>query len=522
MRVQALHCAAVHVTVETSAGRIRGREQDGLRVFRGIPFATPPMGGRRLRPPAPVAPWPGVRDALAPGAAAPQGEGLAARLLGMDTGHTAEDCLTLDVWAPAGTGSAGRPVLVWIHGGSFTMGAGSQPVYDGARLALRGDLVVVAIHYRLGALGWLALPGLEREEGGARGNFGLLDQIAALRFVRENAVVFGGDPERVTVFGESAGAMSIGTLLATPAAHGLFAQAILQSGAAHNAAPAEHAAEVGERFMKELGLAPGDLAGLRRAPVEAILAAQGQVLAVRGLAFRGLPFQPTVDGRTVPHAPSEALTRGEGARVPILLGTNLDEWKLFGLADPKARALDHAGLVRRYQRILPGAGADGRPHAERLVEGYREARAGRRSTEPPELWFALESDRYFRLPAIRLAESQARRGLPCWKYLFTWASPALGGAVGSCHALEIPFVFGLDEGSPLAGFVGAGAEARALSERMQDAWLAFARDGHPAAPGLAAWPGYDPTSRATMLLGAECGIEPDPLGPERRLWDELV
>jgi para-nitrobenzyl esterase len=509
------------VVIETSAGRLRGRESEGLRIFRGVPYAEPPVGPLRFRPPEPVRPWAGVRDALEPGPAPPQDGGMVARLLGMGATKTSEDCLTLDVWAPAGPGED-RPVMVWIHGGSFTFGAGSQSVYDGAGLARRGDVVVVSLHYRLGALGWLALPAFEREEGGGLGNAGLLDQIEALRFVRENARAFGGDPERITVFGESAGAMSIGALLAAPAAEGLFARAILQSGAAHHAAPADRAVEVGERLLAELGLSSGDAAELRSLAPEAILEAQAKVQAVGGLFHRGLPFQPTVDGRVLPRAPHEALASGEGARVPILAGTNLDEWKLFGLGDPKAHALDAAALLRRVGRNVPGEDERGRPHAERVVEAYREARAGRASTEPRELWFAIESDRNFRLPAIRLLESRVRAGLPCWKYLFTWASPALDGAVGSCHALEIPFVFGLDGDATVRGLVGDGDAARALASAMQEAWLAFARDGRPAAGGLPDWEPYDETRRPTMILGAECALDDDPLADERRVWDPLI
>jgi len=513
----------METVVETQAGRIRGRETDGLRVFRGVPYAAPPLGPRRFRPPAALEPWPGVRDACEPAPASPQNAGMVARLLGMGARQTSEDCLTVDVWAPAPTGGGeGRPVLVWIHGGSFTFGAASTPFYDGARLARRGDVVVLNVQYRLGALGWLALPTLAREEGGVLGNAGLLDQIAALRFVRDNARAFGGDPDRVTVFGESAGAMSIGTLLATPAAKGLFRGAILQSGAAHHAAGAERATEVGERVMRELGIAADDLGGLRRVPLEPLLEAQARVQAVRGLAHRGLPFQPTVDGRVVPRPPHEALAEGEGAAVPLLLGTNLDEWKLFGLADPKASRLDAEALLRRCRRNLPGTDAAGRAQADRIVEGYREARAGRASTEPRELWFAIESDRNFRLPAIRLAESQARRGLPCWAYLFAWASPALDGAIGACHALEVPFVFGRTGDEPLRALVGECDAARSLSAAMQDAWLAFARVGGPGSEALPEWRVYDAGRRETLVLAAESRSVADPLSAERSLWDGLI
>ncbi|MBW2314490.1 MAG: carboxylesterase/lipase family protein [Deltaproteobacteria bacterium] len=506
----------MELVIETSAGRVRGRVVDGVRSFRGIPYAAPPVGARRFRPPQPVEPWAGVRDAGESAPAAPQNGGPVARMLGMASGETSEDCLTLDVWAPAESGE-GRPVMVWIHGGSFTFGAGSQPVYDAVGLVQRGDVVVVNLHYRLGALGWLALPALEREEGGSLGNAGLLDQIEALRFVRENARAFGGDPERVTLFGESAGAMSIGALLAAPAAAGLFQRAILQSGAAHHASPADRAVEMSERWVRELGLDAGDVGAFRELPVERVLEAQAAVQAVGGFAHRGLPYQPTVDGRILPRAPHEALGDGSGAAVPLLVGTNLDEWKLFGLGDPKARELDDAALLRRCGRNLPEG------HAGRLVAGYRAAREQRSaSTAPHELWFAIESDRNFRLPAIRLAESQHRRGLPCWMYLFTWASPALDGAVGSCHALEIPFVFGLSGDASVSALVGDGDAARELSRHMQDAWLAFAQEGTPAAAGLPEWAPYDEARRTTLILGAECRREDDPLGDERALWAELV
>ncbi len=490
------------VVVETSAGRIRGHAEDGLHVFRGVPFAEAPSRWAAPRPPKP---WAGVRDALEVPPSAPQNGGMVARMLGVTPGAADEDCHTLDVFTPAGARK--RPILVWVHGGSFTVGAGSQPVYDGARLAQRGDVVVVTIHYRLGALGWLALPGLDRERPDALGNAGLLDQIAALRFVRENAEVFGGDAGNVTVFGESAGAMSIGALLAAPEARGLLHRVILQSGATENAATPEQAAAVAERFTEALGLAPGDVDGLHAAPVEALLEAQAEVLAVRGLAHRGLPFQPTVDGRVLPRAPKAALAAGEGARVPILVGTNLDEWKFFGLADPKARRLDAAALLRRCERTI------GDPAAN-VIAAYEAAAEGR-SASPADLWFAIETDRYFRMPALRLAEAHEA---PVYSYLFTWASPALEGALGSCHALEIPFVFGLDGDPNLHGLVGVEPAAYRLADRMQDAWLAFATDGAPGSD----WPAYESGSRATMVFGAESALARDPYAAERRAWDGVL
>ncbi|HBZ70804.1 MAG TPA: carboxylesterase, partial [Deltaproteobacteria bacterium] len=260
--------------VETRLGKIRGTEGEGVEIFRGIPYAKAPLGRLRLRPPLPPEPWAGIREATQSGPCAPQNASMVGALLGLPATEVSEDCLTLNVWTPAAGDGRRRPVLVWIHGGAFVFGSGSQAPYEGAQLSALGDVVVVTLNYRLGALGFLALPALAEEEGGVCGNFGLLDQIAALEWVRDHAAVFGGDPDRVTIFGESAGAMSVGTLLGTPAARGLFRNAIAQSGAAHNVSTPEQGERVAHAFMKELGLALTDVEGLRAIPVSAILAAQ--------------------------------------------------------------------------------------------------------------------------------------------------------------------------------------------------------------------------------------------------------
>jgi para-nitrobenzyl esterase len=504
--------------IETSSGWIEGDRDGDVLVFRGIPYARPPQGGLRLHAPLPPEPWTGVREAKAFGASAPQNPGRLAALLGNPSEVFAEDCLYLNVWTPTAD-AARRPVMVWLHGGSFTTGSGSQPIYHGARLARRGDVVVVTINYRLGALGYLQLPALERESEIASANPGLLDQIAALRWVRENIAAFGGDPANTTVFGESAGAMSIGTLLGTPAAQGLFQRAILQSGAASNVYDREDAQRVAETFMKELGLAPDDLAGLRAQPLAAVLAAQERAAQQLLGVVRQLPFQPVVDGVVLPRRPLEAIADGLARDVAILIGTNLDEQKLYAPTDPKAQSLDEEGLLRRCRRILPEPGPDGRPRGEHAVQRYRAAREGRFDVSPRELWFAIETDRWFRLPATRLAEQQAAHQPALWKYLFTWKSPALGGMLGSCHALEIPFVFGCVDDRLVQRFVGEHPAVPGISRRMQDAWLAFARSGDPGHAGLDAWPRYDAQRRATMLLGEQCRVEHAPFEAERSFWD---
>ena len=497
--------------VETSCGTVSGSDEDGVGVFRGIPYAAPPVGDRRWRPPAPAVPWTGVRPAIECGPIAPQLQGApGTAVLGDPTDHD-EDCLTLNVWTP-GADAAKRPVMVWVHGGGFVGGSGAGVLYVGDSLARRGDVVVVTFNYRLGALGYLAHPALRDEETGAVGNWGLLDQVAALEWVRDNIAAFGGDPGNVTLFGESAGGMSVAALLGTPRANGLFHKAIVQSGAVA-VAPQEQAVRVAEELFDHIGVKGRGADSLRTVPLDAVLAAQKDALTPRpGLQ---LPFRPTVDGAVLPRHPLDEIADGSSAGLPLLIGTNRDEWKFFGIADVKARDLDDAGLMRRLTRTVGDRAAD-------VVDRYRKARETRgAAVTPSELWFAIESDRLFRAPSMELAEIQARQQPDTYAYLFTWESPAIGGALGSCHALEIPFVFGTLTNPVVATFAGEGPAALHLSEQMQDAWIAFAKTGCPSHDGLEAWTPYDGSRRATMVLGKECWVEDAPFEDERSVWEDL-
>jgi para-nitrobenzyl esterase len=508
--------------VETGLGRLRGVERDGVLVFRGVPYARPPVGALRLRPPEEPEPWGGVRSATQVGRSAPQPRPL--RLPGplsglLGGGARSEDCLTLNVWTPGLEGAA-RPVLVWIHGGAFVMGSGTAAIYSGRRLALRGDVVVVTLNYRLGALGYLqlGLTGAPGADGVA--NLGVQDQVAALRFVRDHIAAFGGDPGNVTVFGESAGAMSVGALLGAPAARPLFHRAVLQSGAAHNVSSPEAAARAAAAFLREFGATPRDaVAKLASAPVEAILEAQMRAALSLGLGHGTLPWQPAVDGRVIPRQPLDAVARGEAAGIPLLVGTNRDEWKLFTLFDRKSRRLDAAGLRRRLARIVPGKDEEGVELAERALAVYRSARAGREEAAPLALWEAIQTDRIFRYPAARLAELQARHEARTYQYLFDWAPRLARQRVGACHGLEIPFVFGTLRHPVFRVLVGGASGAGGLSRTLRDAWVAFARGGEPAAPGLEDWPGYDARHRATMVLGPHCAVVHAPRDEERRFWE---
>jgi para-nitrobenzyl esterase len=489
----------------TTHGRLRGIREDGICSFRGIPFAAPPVGCLRFAAPEPAAPWAGVRDATAFGPSAPQLPIPFDLIEGMDVGATDEDCLFLNVFTPAADG-ARRPVLVWIHGGAFTIGSGSQRMYDARPLVRRGDAVVVTVNYRLGALGFLALEG-----EGALANPGLLDQLAALRWVRENAAAFGGDPANVTVFGESAGGMSVGCLLGMPGARGLFARAVPMSGAAHTVNSADAAARVRADFCRELGAADGDVAALRAAPVDAILGAQQRCEA----AYLGHPlrmgFRPSVAEGSLPVRPIDAIRAGSAREVDVLVGATRDEWRLFAMMDPALRELDLPGLRRRLEARVPG-------HEERILGAYRDARPG---ASPSDLFSAIESDRLFRIPAVRLAEAQSAQREGTFAYLFTWESPMFGGRLGACHGIDVPFVFGLIGTPGAEKFAGSGPEAAALGDAAAGAWLSFARSGKPGHAGLPAWPRFD-ARRPTMLFGRSCELALDPGGAERAAWEGVL
>jgi para-nitrobenzyl esterase len=500
--------------VETRCGKVEGFERERVQVFRGIPFAAPPVGELRFRSPEPPEPWSGVRSAAEFGASAPQRDLPIPIFPGWDVGRQDEDCLYLNVTTPAADGGR-RPVLVWIHGGGFTMGSGSQAMYDVVPLVCRGDVVVVTVNYRLGPLGFLHLDDLVGQSFGASGNAGIEDQVAALEWVRDNIAAFGGDPDQVTIFGESAGGMSVGTLLGTPSAAGLFRGAVAQSGAAHNVYTGQAASRIAEIVLDSLGVAPGDAGRLREVTTEQLLQAHDRV-TLHHMGRPGavlLPFQPVVDGEVLPKPPIEAVAEGLSAEVAVLVGSTRDEWNLFGIMDPRQSSLNEAAVTARLEAAVGG-------EAKRLLQVYRSARAEVADLSPRDLYFAIETDRIFRMPAVRLAEAQSRHQLRTYQYLFTWESPA--GDLRACHGIDIPFVFGLVEGEGAALFSGSGPEAHALAEQTMDAWLAFARSGDPSHGSLGDWPAFDTERRATMLLGATCDVADAPFDAERRAWEGIL
>jgi para-nitrobenzyl esterase len=474
----------------------------------------------RFRAPQPPAAWDGVRDATALGASSLQvaNEALNAILPSGEEAQS-EDCLYLNIWTPAVDG-ARRPVMVWIHGGAFTIGSGSSPMYGGQRLAERGDAVIVTINYRLGALGFLCLddPG----DGGPFTNFGMLDQVAALRWVRDEIAAFGGDPGNITIFGESAGAMSVGALMGSPLAAGLFRRAIPESGAGHNALTLEQARANAAAFAELAGVERPTRAALAKLAPETILAAQGQLEAeTMATMGAGLPpemaFQPVIDGHFLAQRPVDAVRGGLSAGVSLLIGTNAEESRLFtamvpDAANPSDQALVHAFAARLTSPDDEETGRD-------AVRVYRQAREARgESATPGDLYVAADTDFMFAIPADRLATAQAAHQPQTFVYRFDWKSPMAGGMLGACHALEIPFVFGSLDIPGINAFAGEGPAAERLSETIMDAWLGFARSGDPSTSALP-WPAFDATSRRTMVLDATCRIEERPHDIERQCWE---
>ncbi len=503
-------------TVSIHQGKLEGDDQGGLFVFKGVPFAAPPVGARRWLPPEKPEPWTGLRDARRFGAVAHQNAVMLTALAAMAIdGEQSEDCLYLNVWTPAPDGKR-RPVMVWIHGGAFTIGSGSQALYDGSVLARRGDVVVVTVNYRLGPLGFIRLADVTNGKIPASGNEGILDQIAALKWVRDNIAEFGGDPGNVTIFGESAGGMSVGTILAMPSARGLFHKAIPQSGASHTGAPVARANRTAERVLSKLGVHPGDAGAIRALTPAQLLT--GTLLGDGKTPDPelGMAYQPVADGTLVPRAAIEMVADGSASGVAVMAGSVLEEWKLFSLMDPSLPKLDRAGLGARISRRLTADGADA------LIDDYEKARAARgESVTPAELFTAIETDRVFRIPAVRLAQVQGRHDPRVFSYLFTWPSPAMRGALGSCHALELGFVFGTNHLPGMSAFAGTGPAPEKLAVQMQDAWLAFARSGDPGCASAGTWAGYTEACRSTMVFGANTKLEDAPRDEERRAWDAI-
>jgi para-nitrobenzyl esterase len=479
--------------VTTDSGRVRGVESDGCWSFLGIRYAAPVSAQARFAAPQPVAPWRGIfpADVVSPVAPQPR-TGIGSYLPG-DPMEQGEDCLSLNVWT-AGCDAERRPVIVFLHGGAFLSGTGAGVLYRGAGFARRA-VVLVTLNYRLGFLGFLAHP--ELDSAGARfANRGLLDQLAALEWVEKNIAEFGGDPGNVTLVGESAGAMSNADLVSSGALTRRVRRVVLESGAT-SIAPRAEAFVMAERFASILGERQVTLTALASAPMAELVAAQDIVISEFGGAA-GMPFRPIVDGELLRVHPDTAIAAGATAGLDVLAGTNRDEFRLFTFAQPEIPTLDDEALGRLLDGYLDDAGMS--VVARDVIDCFRQARQNEGlGVRPRDLFEAIGTDLVFRIPTLRLLTAHARSGGRAYCYRFDWESPFAHGALGACHALELPFVFGT-LGNPIVSFFsGSGDAATALSEEMQGAWSEFARSGRPAGTSDE-WPQYEPGQRVTRIL----------------------
>ncbi len=492
---------------DTVGGRIEGARVDApdgtpLLRFLGIPYAAPPVGARRFAAPVPADPWSGVLLATGFGPAAPQSAGVPSRLPPFSVADGDEDCLTLNVWTPALDGA--RPVLVWLHGGAYLSGASAMAVFDGARLAAEGDVVVVTVNYRLGALGYLGFAG-DAAAADAVANCGLRDQHRALEWVAEHAGAFGGDTGRITVFGESAGAGSVLHLAGgrrRPPVH----RAIVQSGEPRTLT-AELATRVRTALATHLGIdatGAAQVDGLRAVPVPALLDAQNAVFGELGMATGLMPFHPTIDDDLVDLDPLEAFAAGRARDLDLIIGNTRDELRLF--ADPRARDLADDALLGMLGRL-----AGGRVDPGRILAAYREGRPERAAAD---IWEAARTDAVLRVPALLVADAHVAAGGRAHVYRFDWEAPGIGAA----HAVDVPFTFGTFDRDGWGDAVGADARAEHLGRVLRDAWCAFAASGDPNHDAMPDWPAHDTVTRPTLLFDAACRLAHDPGGAARAVW----
>ncbi len=493
----------MQTVVTTRHGSVQGSVSDGVAVFKGIPYAAPPFGPNRFQPPQPVQPWNGIRGALNYGPTAPKAPYFPPfDVLLPEVDIPGEDCLNLNIWTPE-LGSARLPVMVWIHGGAFLNGSGARPTYNGTRFAQHG-VVCVTINYRLGADGFLYL-------GDNIANLGMLDQIAALTWVQENIEQFGGDPDNVTIFGESAGGMSVATLMAMPAAAGLFRRGIAQSGAGHHVFSPATAERVGRILAEKLGVEP-TLQAISAVPISRLVQTQ-QALRVEmstnpdperwGEALaNGVPFLPVLDGESLPTRPIDAIAAGAGANIDVLVGTNADEFRLYVVPQGTINAVNEEML----RAAIAGYGMP-------LDETLATYRATRPNASPGDLLATLVTDWFFRIPAIRMAEVHSQQGTGgTYMYEFAWQSPSFDGRLGACHALDVPFVFDNLDKKGYEAMAGTNPPQQ-LANAMHSAWVAFASSGNPG------WPQYNLMQRATMRFDSTSQVVDDPRSEERRLWE---
>jgi para-nitrobenzyl esterase len=503
--------------VETVSGRVRGANNDGVWAFKGVPYGDDTGGPNRFRPARPPQPWSGVRECQSYGPSCPQ------MTIEQMTGHPmpveieqmmgvlgteptmSEDCLVLNVWTPTLEAEAKLPVLVWLHGGGMNTGSASWPLYDFTNLANHRQVVMVGINHRLGIFGFLDLSGFG-EEFADSGNVGMLDVAAALGWVGQNIAGFGGDPNNVTVFGESGGGAKTSVLLAMPAAEGLFHKAFPMSGMMSAAQQPEVAQQTAEIALAHVGVGR-DLKGLDTVEVDRLIEAELALQGSQLLGGGGRRFAPVL-GPSLPQHPEQALQRGASASIPIVSGCTADEMLAFLITDPEFGSMTEQGVRDRLENLIG-------EHAEAILAGYKAIRP---HDDPTSLLIATVTDATMRIPHIRLSEARiGAGGAPVWMYLFAWGHPDPSGRRWSAHGSDMPYFFDNVDKAPMA----AGPHADELVAAMSGALVSLAYTGDPNHEDLAKWPSYTLDGRSTMVFDTPSSVQSDPFGAERLTWGDV-
>lgn len=483
--------------IHTSDGPVRGTTDGPVSVWKGIPYAAAPIGALRFRGPQKPQPWQEPLDATEFGPCEPQGRN-AVIPLGADV-RMDEDCLSLNIWSPSG-GKANKPVMFWIHGGAYFRGASSQPLFNGRSLAENGDVVVVTINYRIGVFGWVDFSAFSTPEETFESNVALRDMIAALRWVRENIAAFGGDPGQVTVFGESAGAGAVTTLMAVPCAEGLFHRAIAESSPATSVYNLNRASSVASRFLDLLGGGSQALGKLRTLTAAELVEASDALFAAIPAESPGtLAFAPVVDGDLLPEYPVAAFRQGHAHRIPLLIGTNKDESALFKLMKSPLMPIDAPTINSMFAQIA-------RENPERQVPDTQQLEPAYEGLSTQKTGLGITRDFGFRMPTLWIVEGHSRYA-PTWLYRFDYAPAALKAlGIGATHATELAYVWGGISHSfkDITYKLGGLRTARAVSARMQHRWLAFATAGEPQGlPGEPSWEAYDEQNRSSLVIDSK-------------------